>query len=105
MINAVNPGSNLYGLSRPPLSRASLAAQNAAYGGSHDAEVQRDMEMRRSFLMNQKEAEVLKKETERWEKDRGSKLIEQRMRSGELLDLHREAMRRMQRTASAADRH
>ncbi|PKS11918.1 hypothetical protein jhhlp_001213 [Lomentospora prolificans] len=68
-------------------------------GLSRDAEVRRTIEMQRSMMLREKEAEAQAKEAERWEKERNERAFEQMMRSGNLLDAHREAMRRLQGTA------
>lgn len=71
---------------------------------SHDAEVQRDMEVQRRFLMGQRQAEAQRREALRGDRELAGRMFEQRIRTdGEMLDLHRRAMRRIQRSASQAD--
>ncbi len=54
------------------------------------------IDMQRSYLMGQKDAEVTRRETERAEKERNDRAFEERMRRGDLLEAHRDAIRRMQ---------
>ncbi|KAM7220361.1 protein of unknown function (DUF4203) domain containing protein [Rhypophila decipiens] len=62
-------------------------------------EVQRTLETQRSFLMEQKEMEGARREAERIEAERGQREFDERMRSGQLLGVHRDALRRMQARA------
>jgi hypothetical protein len=57
----------------------------------------RSADQQRSFLLSQKEAEAQRREMERLEKERNNAEFEERMRRGELLDAHRDAMRKLQR--------
>ncbi|KAG6365334.1 hypothetical protein INS49_006943 [Diaporthe citri] len=71
---------------------------------SYDAEVQRDIETQRSFMMGQRQAEAQKRETLRTERERAGRMFEQRIRSDrDMMEMHREALRKMQRRASQAD--
>lgn len=79
------------------------ASSTSLHGGgglgmdmSRDLEVQRAIEAQRTMMLSKKEAEAQAKEMERWEKVRNERAFEERMRSGELLDAHKEAMRRLQ---------
>lgn len=56
----------------------------------------RNAEQRRNFLLGQREAEAQRREMERAERARNEAEFEERMRSGELLGAHRDAMRRLQ---------
>lgn len=67
--------------------------------GNREAEVQRNIEMQRNVLMGQKEAEAQRREMQRREKELLDRAFDERMRSGDLLDVHREAMRKMQKGA------
>lgn len=67
--------------------------------GNREAEVQRNIEMQRNVLMGQKEAEAQRRELQRRERELTDRAFEERMRNGEFLDAHREAMRKMQRGA------
>ena len=58
--------------------------------------VLRSMELQRSILLGQKEAELRQKEAERIERERFERGFEERMRSGALMGAHRDAMRRLQ---------
>ncbi|CAI4211484.1 unnamed protein product [Parascedosporium putredinis] len=75
------------------------SASSATLVGGREAEVQRTMEIQRSLMLREKEAEAQAREAERWEKEMNERAFEQMMRSGNLLDAHREAMRRLQGTA------
>ncbi|KAL1870536.1 hypothetical protein VTK73DRAFT_2610 [Phialemonium thermophilum] len=66
----------------------------AAY--AREADVRRSVDAQRSYLLSLKEAEAQRRERERLEKERGDREFEERMRRGELLEAHREAMRRLQ---------
>ncbi|PHH87922.1 hypothetical protein CDD83_8237 [Cordyceps sp. RAO-2017] len=67
--------------------------------GNREAEVQRNIEMQRNVLMGQKEAEAQRKEMQRREKEYVDRAFDERMRTGDLLEAHREAMRKMQKNA------
>ncbi|OAQ98127.1 hypothetical protein LLEC1_02478 [Akanthomyces lecanii] len=73
-----------------------FASTNSLLGG-REAEVQRNIEMQRHVLMGQKEAEAQRREMQRRDKEFSDRAFDDRMRSGDLLDAHREAMRKMQR--------
>ncbi|KAK2042212.1 hypothetical protein LZ31DRAFT_470869 [Colletotrichum somersetense] len=79
-------------------SATSLADQN----GAREAEMQRNIDLQRIFMMSQKDAEAKRREKERLEKERSDQAFTARMQSGEMFDLHREAMRKMQRRARDA---
>ncbi|KAI0007795.1 hypothetical protein F4779DRAFT_486386 [Xylariaceae sp. FL0662B] len=64
-------------------------------GGSR-ADVQRTIDHQRSLMLSQRDHEAQRREHERCEKARADRAFEERMRSGELLDAHREAMRKLQ---------
>lgn len=71
---------------------------------SYDAEVQRDIDTQRSFMMGQRQAEAQKRETLRTERERAGRMFEQRIRTDrDMMEMHREALRKMQRRASQAD--
>ncbi|KAI3328301.1 hypothetical protein F4824DRAFT_425513 [Ustulina deusta] len=74
-----------------PTSSASLAGPP-----TNNAEVTRAIELQRSALMSQREHEAQRREMERWEKERNERAFEEMMRRGDLIDAHREALRRMQ---------
>ncbi|KAJ0324265.1 hypothetical protein COL5a_007932 [Colletotrichum fioriniae] len=80
-------------------SASNLAASQAA---AREAEVQRNIDMQRSFMMSQKEAEAKRKEKARIDKERSDQAFTRSMQSGEMFELHREAMRRMQNQARNA---
>ncbi|KAG5957507.1 hypothetical protein E4U58_005952 [Claviceps cyperi] len=67
--------------------------------GGREAEIQRNIEMQRNVLMGQKEAEAHRREMQRREKEHVDRAFDERMRNGDMLEAHREAMRRMQRIA------
>jgi hypothetical protein len=64
-----------------------------------DTEVKRNIDYQRSMMMGQKEAEAQRKEWSRQEKEWADRAFDERMRSGELMGAHREAIRRMQQNA------
>ncbi|PHH66116.1 hypothetical protein CDD81_179 [Ophiocordyceps australis] len=66
---------------------------------NRDAEVQRNIEMQRNVLIGQKEAEAQRRERERLDRENADRIFDERMRNGNLIEAHREAMRRMQRAA------
>ena len=73
-----------------------FASTNGTLLGGRDAEVQRSIQAQRNMLLGQKEAEAQRKEMQRREKEWVDRAFDERMRNGELLEAHREAMRRMQ---------
>ncbi len=73
-----------------------FASTNSLLGG-REVEVQRNIEMQRHVLMGQKEAEAQRKEMQRRDKEFSDRVFDDRMRSGDLLESHHEAMRKMQR--------
>ncbi|KAL1899496.1 hypothetical protein Sste5346_002895 [Sporothrix stenoceras] len=90
--------TNRESLTSPYLnSNNSYASPPTSYGREH--EVQQNINMQRNFLMSQKEAEAQRREFERQEKERNDRAFEERMRRGDLLEAHRDAMRRMQASA------
>lgn len=69
---------------------------------SHDPEVQRDMDMQRDFLLGQKQAEAQRRQALRSERELAGRRLEERIRAdGDMIEMHRQAMRRMQRAATA----
>ncbi|KAH7162464.1 hypothetical protein B0J13DRAFT_536087 [Dactylonectria estremocensis] len=67
--------------------------------GGRETEVQRNIEMGRNILMGQKEAEAQRREMEQRQKEWNDRAFDERMRSGDFLEVHREAMRKMQKHA------
>ncbi|KAI1754219.1 hypothetical protein F4782DRAFT_47247 [Xylaria castorea] len=61
-----------------------------------NAEIGRAIDLQRNVLMSQREQEGQKRETERLEKERHERAFEEMMRRGDLMDAHRDALRRMQ---------
>ncbi|TRX91130.1 hypothetical protein FHL15_007918 [Xylaria flabelliformis] len=61
-----------------------------------NAEIGRAIDLQRNMLMTQREQEGQKREMERLEKERHERAFEEMMRRGDLMDAHREALRRMQ---------
>ncbi|KAG8161747.1 hypothetical protein KVR01_008734 [Diaporthe batatas] len=94
--------NSIYGV--PGTSSANSLPQHVVRQ-SYDAEVQRDIDTQRSFMMGQRQAEAQKQATLKSERERAGRMFEQRIRSDrDLMEMHREAMRKMQRRASQADR-
>lgn len=73
-------------------SAMSLLASSSGRG----ADVQMNIEAQRSFLMNQKEAEAQRRTMEQMQKATTDRAFGERMSRGDLMEVHREAMRRMQ---------
>ncbi|CAJ0553733.1 Ff.00g122450.m01.CDS01 [Fusarium sp. VM40] len=67
--------------------------------GSREVEVQRNVDMSRNILLSQKQAETQRRETQQRQKEWADKAFDERMRNGDLLDVHREAMRKLQKHA------
>ncbi|KAI1434361.1 hypothetical protein GGR50DRAFT_695159 [Xylaria sp. CBS 124048] len=70
----------------------SASLQTLSWG----ADVDRTIEQQRAYLMTQREHEAQKRESERWEKELTERTFEEMMRRGDMMDAHREALRRMQ---------
>jgi thymidylate synthase len=66
---------------------------------SREVEVQRNVDMSRNILLSQKQAEAQRRESKQREKEWADKAFDERMRNGDLLDIHREAMRKLQKNA------
>ncbi|KAL7927981.1 hypothetical protein ACQKWADRAFT_318045 [Trichoderma austrokoningii] len=58
-----------------------------------------DMDAQRIVMMERREAEMQRKEMQRREKEWNDRVFDARMRSGDLLDAHREVLRKMQSSA------
>lgn len=61
-----------------------------------NAEIGRAIDIQRNALLSQREQEAQRREAERWGKERVDRAFEEMMRRGDLVDAHREALRRMQ---------
>lgn len=77
-----------------PTSSTTLLGNVGPRNGSND--IQYHIDHQRSVLISQREQEAQRKEIERIEKERNERAFEELMRRGDLMDAHREAMRRMQ---------
>ncbi|KAF3770456.1 hypothetical protein M406DRAFT_320393, partial [Cryphonectria parasitica EP155] len=85
--------NSVYGIPGTSTSHSLLPHQTQVW----DSEVSRDLEVQRQFLMNQKQADATRREARRAERARGERKFEVRMRSeAQLMEAHRDAMRRMQ---------
>ena len=73
-----------------------LSGGGAMLPKERDGEVRRSIDRSRTALLSQKEQEAQRRELEQWEKERSQRAFEEMMRSGNLMDAHREAMRKMQ---------
>ncbi|KAK0711604.1 hypothetical protein B0H67DRAFT_555560 [Lasiosphaeris hirsuta] len=71
----------------------SMSSLRGAYAG---AELHRTIERQRSFMLGQKEVEVMRREVGRVELEGRQREFDERMRSGAMMEAHRDAMRRMQ---------
>lgn len=65
-------------------------------GGEERGGALRSMEMQRSIMMGQMDAEAQRRMMEKMGKKRFEREFEERMRSGELLGVHRDAMKKLQ---------
>ncbi|KAK4163431.1 hypothetical protein QBC43DRAFT_64696 [Cladorrhinum sp. PSN259] len=74
-----------------------LLGVSASISGLHKAYERSAGESRRVMMLGQKEAEAMKLEQERLEKERNQREFEERMRSGQLMEAHRDALRRIQK--------
>lgn len=61
-----------------------------------NAEIGRAIDIQWNALLEQRERDAQRREAERWGKERVDRAFEEMMRSGDLVDAHREALRRMQ---------
>lgn len=78
-----------------PLLRTTSSVSLVGPSASN-AEIGRAMDLQRNALMSQREQEGQKRQMERLEKERHERAFEEMMRRGDLVDAHREALRRMQ---------
>ncbi|KAL8359668.1 hypothetical protein RB598_008168 [Gaeumannomyces tritici] len=67
---------------------AAATAKSAAQGSM--------MDLQRNAMLSQKEAEGQRREAERLERERSGRAFDEMMRRSDMLDVHRDAMRRMQ---------
>ncbi|KAK8055882.1 hypothetical protein PG993_001109 [Apiospora rasikravindrae] len=76
------------------------ASQNPLVLGAgtlnRDGAARQSIDQGRFKLLSQKEQEAQRKQMALWEKERTDRLFEERMRRGDLMDAHRDALRRMQ---------
>ncbi|KAI0131606.1 hypothetical protein F4776DRAFT_671601 [Hypoxylon sp. NC0597] len=79
-----------------PLVSGSTTLLGAIGPRNGSNEVQHNIDQQRYALLSQREQEAQRRETERREKERNDRTFEEMMRRGDLMDAHREAMRRMQ---------
>ncbi|KAI1393634.1 uncharacterized protein F4822DRAFT_435720 [Hypoxylon trugodes] len=91
----VSPPAN-NGRETPFLSASSggLLGGMGPRNGIH--EVEHNIDQQRNALLSQREQEAQRKQLERQEKEQNERTFEELMRRGDLMDAHREAMRRMQ---------
>ncbi|KAK2000936.1 hypothetical protein LX36DRAFT_385676 [Colletotrichum falcatum] len=82
--------------------RSSSATNLVVQDAAREADMQRNIDLQRIFLMSQKDAEAKRKEKERLDKERSEQAFAARMQSGEMFEAHRDAMRRMQNRARDA---
>ncbi|KAI1451866.1 hypothetical protein F4805DRAFT_68345 [Annulohypoxylon moriforme] len=88
----VSPAGNT-GRETPLFSTSTpLLGANGQRNGNYD--VQYDQQ--RNALLSQRELEAQRREFERQEKERNERTFEELMRRGDLMDAHREALRKMQ---------
>ncbi|SPQ26038.1 315403be-c6a5-49dd-b71d-d5c69440cf92 [Thermothielavioides terrestris] len=75
---------------------AATAAAGAAERANSRGDALRSIELQRSILLGQKEAEAARRRAALAERERFQREFEERMRSGALMGAHRDAMRRLQ---------
>lgn len=63
---------------------------------NRDGAARQSIEQGRFKLLSQKEQEAQRKQLSLYEKERAERIFEERMRRGDLMDAHRDALRRMQ---------
>ncbi|KAK8138221.1 hypothetical protein PG984_001601 [Apiospora sp. TS-2023a] len=63
---------------------------------NRDGAARQSIEQGRFKLLSQKEQEAQRKQISLYEKERAERIFEERMRRGDLMDAHRDALRRMQ---------
>ncbi|KAI0847932.1 hypothetical protein F5Y00DRAFT_107867 [Daldinia vernicosa] len=93
----VSPAVNNSG--ETPLVRSTSSTLLGPMGirnGNPNNDIQYNIDQQRSVLLSQREQEAQRREQERREKERNERAFEEMMRRGDLIDAHREAMRRMQ---------
>lgn len=80
--------------------RRSVSAASLLLPLSQDkAYLKQSIDTQRNMLLGQKEAEAQRRLAAQQDRERTSRVFEQRMRSGDLMEAHRDAMRRMQASA------
>ncbi|KAI1417501.1 hypothetical protein F5Y13DRAFT_201096 [Hypoxylon sp. FL1857] len=93
----VSPAGNNGNNSREtPFRSASTTLLGAMGPRNGSNEVQHNIDQQRNTLLSQREQESQRREMERREKERNERTFEELMRRGDLMEAHREAMRRMQ---------
>lgn len=80
----------------PIIGSAGGVRGGAANAKQRDGEVRRSVDAQRSYLLGLRDADARRREARRVERERGERQFEMRMRSGDLVEAHREAMRRLQ---------
>ncbi|KAI0388719.1 hypothetical protein F5Y17DRAFT_463438 [Xylariaceae sp. FL0594] len=89
----------------PPKSSSPQPPSYALFGGAANGnyngmpEMERTIDQQRNALLTQREQEAQRKEMERAGKERNDRAFEELMRRGDLMDAHREALKRMQGAA------
>lgn len=76
-----------------------FASTTSLLKGGRESEIRRNIDLQRDRMMGQKEAEAQQREMSRQQKEWTDRVFDERMRSGELMDAHREAMKKMQKGA------
>ena len=96
------------GRETPTLLSAMAGGAGAGYAGlllptaGRDAEARQSIDAQRSYLLGQKEAEAQRREMDRLDKENSDRAFEERWRRGDMLEAHRDAMRRMQAGAKGS---
>ncbi|KAI1768994.1 hypothetical protein GGR53DRAFT_272359 [Hypoxylon sp. FL1150] len=79
----------------PSGSNGTLLGGISPWTGNND--VQHQIDQQRNMLLSQRQEEAQRKEFQRLEKERNDYAFEEMMRRGDMMDAHREALRKMQR--------
>ena len=89
-------GTQVFGLSG---RETPLTSTKSVPVVDREAEIQRNIDMQRNAILNQKDAEAQRREMQRQQKEWQDRAFDEQMRNGNFLEAHREMLRRMQNGA------
>lgn len=78
------------------LQNRSASAASLQRSADEAAHVRQTIEVQRNYMLHKREAEAQQREMERQDKARAERAFDERMRRGDMMEAHRDAMRRMQ---------